>query len=117
MFSLGSICDKVAGETVSEEYLWLAEIGCAGLDALTGNYGGAVGLALKAGAGGAGAAGEQTLADGLKTTGAVNDVVFAQELNQIEKRAAELPTVNACTDEPGLMICSDTIARRAAFAA
>ena len=117
MFGLGSICDKLADGVVSEEYRWLADIGCAGLDALTGNYGGAVGLAVKAGSDGAAAAGNRKAADGLSIAGTAHGIVTAEALNEIGRHAADLPTTNGCTVEPGpQMICSDAIARRAAFA-
>ena len=81
MFGLGSICDKIAGEVVPEEYRWLADIGCAGLDALTGNVGGAVSLGLKAGADGAEAAGERRLSEKLSIANTAQGAVTCAPLN------------------------------------
>jgi hypothetical protein len=60
---LGFACDRILDEILPDELQWLVDLGCAGLDAATGNYAGTAALGLKAVSSGARAAGNKDIGE------------------------------------------------------
>jgi hypothetical protein len=85
MLGLGYICDKIFGDLVPEEFEWLVDMGCAGIDAATGNLPGAVLLGAKTVQDGARAAGQKGAADAIGIAADVADAVAGEPMTDARK--------------------------------
>ncbi|MBI5527680.1 MAG: hypothetical protein HY897_15210 [Deltaproteobacteria bacterium] len=117
MFGFGAVCDRLLGEVVPEEYMWIADLGCAGLDAATGNWGNAVSLGMKAVEDGAAAAGNKDLAQKVGIANQAQDIITTDMLNQAELASKDLGSVTYCTEDRSLMMCRMSVAQKTAIRA
>ncbi|MFA6033764.1 MAG: hypothetical protein WC889_12760 [Myxococcota bacterium] len=90
MLPIGTLLDRVAGEVLPDEFQWLVDIGCAGIDTATGNYGGAASLALKAAEDGADGLGAKDVAEGFGAASQTVGLVGGELLNDPSGAAKEL---------------------------
>ena len=90
MLPIGSLVDKVADELLPDEFQWLVDIGCAGIDAATGNFGGAASLALQAAKDGADELGAKDAAEGFGAASQAVGLVGGEILNDPAQVVKEL---------------------------
>jgi hypothetical protein len=115
MFGFGMICDRLLGEVVPEEYMWIADLGCAGVDVVTGNFGNAASLGMKAVESGLAAAGDKEAAQKFGVARTAASAVTTEALNNAEKAAAELRSVTYCTDDTSLHMCRAPVLTKTAM--